>query len=87
MGYPAHMDIIHFYLQIDILFKNLTIEETFVDLQNVGLKIPVRDIKPLVISYLLRVFSLYSRLFCGNFSPQDRSYKMWIGLIDKYNKS
>ena len=87
MGYPAYMDIIHFELQIDILVKNLTIEEAFVDLQNVGLKIPVRDIKPLVISYLLRVFSLYSRLFCGNFSPQDRSYKMWIGLIDKYNKS
>lgn len=84
-GYPAYLDILHFALQIGILVKNISELEAFNLLQRVAKKIPVEKYRELIISYLLREFSLYSRLFDGRFCPNDRSYRMWIGLINRYS--
>lgn len=85
-SYPPYMDIIHFILQICILVKNQSIDETYKTLRSKEYLLPVTDKKHLILSYLIRTFSHYSRLFDGRFDPQDRSYKIWIGLMDKYNK-
>lgn len=85
-NYPPFMDIVHFVLQTSILVKNLTIEETFCDLREKEHLLPVGDSPYLVLAYLLQIFSHYFKLFNGKFSTQDRSYKMWIGLMDEYNK-
>lgn len=83
---PPYMDIIHFIIQICILVKNKSIDETYDLLREKEHLLPIDDHKQLILAYLLCVFSQYTKLFDGKFSSQDRSYKMWIGLMNKYNK-
>ncbi len=83
-GYPPYFDLVHFILQIEILVKQANAEIAFAALEEEKKRIPVEDVDYLIMVYLLRMFSHYNRLFSGQFSPQDRSYRIWIELLKKY---
>lgn len=84
-SYPKYMDIIHFILQTSILEKNLVVEDIYVSLERHKNILPIKDKDDLILAYLVHIFSHYMALYDGKFSKNDRSYKIWMGLMKKYN--
>jgi len=84
-SFPPYLDAFHFITQIAILEKGLNVGETYNDycvFRKSSLRY-IMDTDVKYISYLLFIISFYCQRNSRSFINNDRSYKCWIGLIER----
>ena len=80
-SFPPKMDLIHYFLQIQILEKRLSADEIHPKLETFKIEYFISN--TLAICYLIHILSFYFKLYNGNFDIHDNGYIIWNSLLKK----
>lgn len=86
--YPLYLDLFHFFTQVALLEKKKKLDEVYdyyLENKKILLKFIDIDFDYIYVCYLLDVISFYFKISDGRFDTADKSYCVWIGLLNKLN--